>query len=363
MTVETQAPPTTAPPETPAPWKCGDPTPRLNKSLSQLQGKMTRVKKTKEGEIKGVDKYNNPFSYKYQYADLGDVVADLGPFMAEFGLAFTAAATFDPQNRTMMVLDYGLVHESGEERGGQWPLGAANQPPQKLGSAITYARRYTFQALTNIVLEDDDDGQHAERTHDNRQSAGNAWDGASKERPQGNGRGDRQDGPKIDPVAQALAKLALQLASDTSKTVADLSEKVEKQAAGKGKLDAPVPNPFGDGLVKLRDVLREARARMEADPPGHGPAAEPGVGEQAEAIAEARDAEADGAADPQDPESVFVIAYYGKVAAATGDEQLTAMRPEIGVAVKDKIISPKVAGDLSAAVSARKRELAEAVTS
>ncbi len=88
-------------------------------------------------------------------------------------------------------------------------------------------------------------------------------------------------------------------------------------------------------------------------------AAGPDVGQQAQDIAEARDASA--AADQSDPETAWAVAYMARVAEAT-DEQLSAMRPEIGKAVASKTISSKVAGELSAAVSARRRELAEATS-
>ena len=329
-------------------------TPRLNKALSQLQGELPRITKTKTGKIEGENKQGKYFSYEYSYADLGDVVADVGPLLAKYGLAFHCGPTINPADRREMILTWALLHESGEEKTGEWPLGPVNQKPQSLGSAITYGRRYSFTAATNIVLEDDDDGQRAQQAHAGR--SGSDFDNASTARPQqGRPRGGQDDGPKADPVAQALAKLALQFAADPAKTTADFSEQVEKRAAGKDKLDAPVANPFGDGLVKLRDVLREARRRMQG--------AGPGVGEQAEDTTEAGEADAErssAAADPSDPETAWVMAYTTRLAEATEDGQVTAMRPGIGAAVKDKVISPKVAGELSAAVSARRRELAEA---
>jgi hypothetical protein len=347
---------TTGTAETPAPSTQRPPTPQLNKALSQLQGKLPKITKGETAEIDGKD---GKKGFKYSYADLADVTQAVGPLLAEFGLAFHAAPTRDPADRREMILIWELLHESGEEKTGEWYLGPANTPPQTLGSRITYARRYCLGAATGIVAEDDDDGQRGQQQ---QRSAGDAWEGSTRERPQRNGT--RDDGPKVDQVAQALAKLALQIAANPDKTLDDFSEQVEKRAAGKEKLDAPVANPFGDGLVKLRDVLREARSRMQGGKPDgertEGPAADPGVGEQAEAIAEAAEASAD--ADQSDPESAFVLAYMARVADAT-DEELTGMRPEIGAAVKDKTITPKVAGELAASVSARRRELAELVTS
>jgi hypothetical protein len=152
-------------------------TPNLNKALSQLQGELPRVTKTKTAEVK--DQQGNRVLYKYDYADLGDVVADVGPLLAKHGLAFHCGPTINPADRREMVLLWSLLHESGEEKTGEWPLGPVNQKPQSLGSAITYGRRYCFTAATNIVLEDDDDGQRAQQDHGSRQSAGDAWDSAT----------------------------------------------------------------------------------------------------------------------------------------------------------------------------------------
>lgn len=343
-------------------WSYGMPTPNLNKALSQLQGKMTRVKKTKEGEIKGVDKYGNPFSYTYQYADLGDVVADLGPFMAEFGLGFTGFPTFDPANRALMVLQYALVHESGEERAGEWPLGPASQKAQALGSAITYARRYSFQAVTNIVLEDDDDGKHATDSH------AETWDSA-KPRGQGNGqqREQRQQpnnqGPKVDKVAQGLVKAALLIGTNPNKTLDDLVG-IEKQIAGRDKLDALVENAFGDGLAKARDILREVRKRMGGEP-GDGQGREPGHGGSEEDAGAGHGTPAsdpdDGQARAAEREMQFMREFTAELADIHDPDLIGPKRAEIGPAVRDRIISSEIAGDLTALCATRRRELEQAM--
>ena len=149
-------------------------TPKLNKALSQLQGELPRITKTKTAEVK--DQQGNRVLYKYDYADLGDVVADVGPLLAKHGLAFHCGPTINPADRREMILLWSLLHESGEEKAGEWPLGPVNQKPQSLGSAITYGRRYCFTAATNIVLEDDDDGQRAQQDHGHRQSAGDIFE-------------------------------------------------------------------------------------------------------------------------------------------------------------------------------------------
>jgi len=199
-----------------APAKAG--TPNLNKALSQLQGELPKVTKTKEGKVEGESKNSGKsFSYTYKYADLADVVAEVGPLLAKFGLAFHCAPTIDPANRNMMILAWSLLHESGEEKTGEWPLGPVSQKPQTLGSMITYGRRYSFSAAINIVVEDDDDGQRAQNDHGSRQSAGDVWENAkpapARQNGGGAGGGEYAASPvkpvatseEVDPDAQKLA--------------------------------------------------------------------------------------------------------------------------------------------------------------
>ena len=235
-----------------APIKAG--TPNLNKALSLLQGELPKIKKTKTAEVK--DQQGNRVLYKYDYADLGDVVADVGPLLAKHGLAFHCAPTINPADRREMILIWSLLHESGEERSGEWPLGPVNQKPQSLGSAITYGRRYSFTAATNIVLEDDDDGQRAQQDHGHRQSAGDIFEKSTPARqnggnghqrgqvsrpaqPQARAQGKPADAGtgEADPDAQAYAEEAYQ-----ALTLATL-EDIQRRARDAGKLTALVLNP------------------------------------------------------------------------------------------------------------------------
>ena len=60
------------------------------------------------------------------------------------------------------ALLYRLAHATtGEVLEGVMPLLLDKQNAQGLGSAITYARRYSLCAVLNIVADEDDDGQKA----------------------------------------------------------------------------------------------------------------------------------------------------------------------------------------------------------
>ena len=251
----------------------GTGTPRLNKALSQLQGELPPIKKTKTAEIKYQDKAGGWNSHKYSYADLGDVVADIGPLLAKHGLAFHCAPTINPADRREMLLLWSLLHESGEEKSGEWPLGPVNQKPQSLGSAITYGRRYCFTAATNIVLEDDDDGQRAQADHGGAQSAGDAWENATPAPPR-----------QARPAGSSWYENALRQA-DAVKTDAEVAKLIrESQAeliAGRctPRQANHVQNAAGNTLRKLRaaatpvDVEDLARAAQDSPQTVRGKAA------------------------------------------------------------------------------------------
>ena len=326
--------------------------------------------KRKVGPV-GKDSHNKQQNFNYRGVDA--VVNAVAAALDEYGvitipiLQEIEASTVEVgNNRSVMghvavKVTYRFAGPAGDHFDATVPGEAMDSGDKATAKAMSVAYRIALLQTLNLPTGDPDpDSQSYERSARSASQAaaetfGNPDPAPSRQQRNGS---SRDDGPRPDPVAQALAKLALQIASNPDKTLADFSEQVEKRAAVKDKLNAPVANPFGDGMVKLRDVLREARRRMQPGQPEDGPS----VGEQAEATAAASEADAEtagAAADQSDPEAAFVIAYMARVADAT-DDQLAGMRPEIGVAVKDKTITPKVAGELSAAVSVRRRELAEA---
>jgi hypothetical protein len=325
-------------------WKRGEPTPRLNKAVSRLQADLPSVAKGQDGKINYEDKQGNAASYGYKYADLASVTDAIKALLGKHGLAYICQVHRDPADKRHLIMTCTLAHESGEERTGDWYVGPADWAAQKLGGRITYGRRYQLGCLSGVVAEHDDDGADDRRSYD-RGGPGAAFDQAGRQRPSRNGSGQQGAG-EIDKVAQSITQAALRIAADPNKTVADL-EVFEKQIAGKGKLDAPVPNPFGDGLVKARDVLREARKRMEADPSGHGasPAAD-------------QDADNAAAAGEQDAEHAWVARFLGSLDGLTS-EQITGKRPEIAQAVRDKVITPQVATEVSADLNRIRREREE----
>jgi hypothetical protein len=92
-------------------------------------------------------------TYTYAYADLTAVSAALLPLLGRHGLAFTAWPTLDKDGK--FGLAYYLLHESGEQRDGFYPLPSSGSP-QQIGGVITYARRYCLCAVTGAAPGGDD---------------------------------------------------------------------------------------------------------------------------------------------------------------------------------------------------------------
>lgn len=123
-------------------------TPNLNAALAAVQARLPYV---------GKDETADTGSYQYKYADLSAVSAAIMPLLGSNGLAFTAWPSVNDQGK--FVLRYELLHKSGECKAGEYPIGGGNA--QQIGSAITYARRYTLCAVTGLAPGDDDDAAAA----------------------------------------------------------------------------------------------------------------------------------------------------------------------------------------------------------
>lgn len=105
-------------------------------------------------EFKPISKdSSNPF-HKSKYASLDSVLDAVMPALCANGLAIVQSMQIMDG---MPVLVTSLIHESSEERQSVFPL-PSTQDSQKLGAAMTYARRYSICALLNVTADEDDDG-------------------------------------------------------------------------------------------------------------------------------------------------------------------------------------------------------------
>lgn len=114
----------------------------LATSLAKAQGIMSGAKKSAK----------NPF-FKSAYADLSSVFDAIREPFSKNGLSVTQTMDVLPDGK--QVLCTRLLHSSGEFVDSRMLL-PTEQNPQKLGSLITYYRRYSLMAIAGIPAEDDD---------------------------------------------------------------------------------------------------------------------------------------------------------------------------------------------------------------
>lgn len=118
----------------------------LSKALVKFHSVMGKVSKDAK----------NPF-FKNNYASLSNIIEAVTKPLNDNGLSVLQL----PSIEGLTTL---LLHESGE-----WISSVSSTPvkdatdPQKLGSAITYARRYALGAILSLNIDEDDDGQKANK--------------------------------------------------------------------------------------------------------------------------------------------------------------------------------------------------------
>lgn len=100
----------------------------------------------------------NPF-FKSKYAALPDVVSHAGPVLSKHGLAISQFIDGEYLEGDALVTY--LIHKSGQYISHVMKLHLSKDDPQGQGSAVTYARRYSYMAALGLVADDDDDGNAA----------------------------------------------------------------------------------------------------------------------------------------------------------------------------------------------------------
>ena len=132
---------------------CKPPPRRLFAAIHKVQAKLETVRKNGE----------NPH-YRCKYATLDEIWETVRKPINEAGLI--VFCTIDPGDDGKKEMRTHIAEvASGEEISCAFPIVTQNVGPQAIGSAMTYARRYTLAALLEIVTGDgeDDDGEGATR--------------------------------------------------------------------------------------------------------------------------------------------------------------------------------------------------------
>jgi hypothetical protein len=122
----------------------------LAKALAKAQGQIQNAAKNAK----------NP-AFKSSYAKLDACWDACREPLSSNGLSVVQLIGSEEHRLTCTSI---LLHESGQFIKSVFSITPVNQNPQGFGSAATYARRYTLQALVGIAPDEDDDGNAASVT-------------------------------------------------------------------------------------------------------------------------------------------------------------------------------------------------------
>lgn len=104
----------------------------------------------------------------YKYLNLATVLKTIKPVFEKHGLAFSQRVTFDNTGETRQVIgtvETIIFDDKEQMMACSYPFFVTGDP-QQVGSAITYARRYSLYAVLGIFPDKDDDGAYAKQRYD-----------------------------------------------------------------------------------------------------------------------------------------------------------------------------------------------------
>jgi hypothetical protein len=130
-------------------------------ALAKAQGELTNPEKSLTATIRS--SFPGEMDRTFRYASLASGLEIVRKTLGQHEIATVQTTAIDPASGQINLTTL-LAHASGEWISSDWPVCAANETaaPQRMGAALTYARRYALFALVGIAGEDDLDAPDLE---------------------------------------------------------------------------------------------------------------------------------------------------------------------------------------------------------
>jgi hypothetical protein len=125
---------------------------------SETIGKLSEALAKAQGEMKpaSFDAQNPHFRSKY--ATLASIMEACRAALSQNQIAVVQGTSVIEDRVIVTTM---LIHASGEFISDQLSMNIIKDSPQAIGSAITYARRYSLASLAGVVSDEDDDAEAA----------------------------------------------------------------------------------------------------------------------------------------------------------------------------------------------------------
>lgn len=114
------------------------------------------------------DETANAGSRTYKYLNLATLLKNIKPIFEKHDIAFSQKVTFDGTGDGRQILgtvETVIFDENEQQKVCSYPFFVTGDP-QQVGSAITYARRYSLTTVLGIFPDKDDDGGYAKQKFD-----------------------------------------------------------------------------------------------------------------------------------------------------------------------------------------------------
>lgn len=114
------------------------------------------------------DETANAGSRTYKYLNLATLLKNIKPIFEKHDIAFSQKVTFDSTGdgrQTLGTVETIIFDENEQQTVCSYPFFVTGDP-QQVGSAITYARRYSLTTVLGIFPDKDDDGGYAKQKFD-----------------------------------------------------------------------------------------------------------------------------------------------------------------------------------------------------
>lgn len=114
------------------------------------------------------DETANAGSRTYKYLNLATLLKNIKPIFEKYDIAFSQRVTFGGTGdgrQTLGTVETIIFDENEQQTVCEYPFFVTGDP-QQVGSAITYARRYSLTTVLGIFPDKDDDGGYAKQKFD-----------------------------------------------------------------------------------------------------------------------------------------------------------------------------------------------------
>lgn len=114
------------------------------------------------------DETANAGNRTYKYLNLATLLKSIKPIFEKNGLSFTQKVTFNSTGdgrQTIGTVETVIFDDTDQMTICEYPFFVTGDP-QQVGSAITYARRYSLTTVLGIFPDKDDDGSYARQQYE-----------------------------------------------------------------------------------------------------------------------------------------------------------------------------------------------------